>query len=105
MFDLDNSGTVETTELLELGRARRELGHAHTHWGEKEADEMARWLDENGDGLVSCDEFVDGFMAVHRADADACEQIAEQFKQAAIHSMKARQHAAAPSASQSSLVV
>eukprot|EP00658_Telonema_sp_P-2_P035028 TRINITY_DN25526_c0_g1_i1.p1 TRINITY_DN25526_c0_g1~~TRINITY_DN25526_c0_g1_i1.p1 ORF type:complete len:824 (-),score=233.95 TRINITY_DN25526_c0_g1_i1:161-2464(-) len=61
MFDLDGSGMIEARELLELGRARRELGQRSGAWTEEKNNRLVRKMDVKGDGVVSCEEFVSHF--------------------------------------------
>ena len=71
LFDLDGSGEVESGEMLQLGKMRRELGQKSGDWDGEKNDQMVRQLDLDGNGAVSCSEFVahfDGDLPVEPED-------------------------------------
>ena len=57
-FDLDGSGSIETEELLQLGKARRSAGHKSGEWTNEMNRRLVEKMDVNSDGLISCSEFV-----------------------------------------------
>jgi len=63
-FDIETKGFLTKSILLELGEARRSLGHksAETQgWDEAKAAKMMNRFDSDGDGRVSDVEFVLAF--------------------------------------------
>ena len=48
VFDLDLSGTIESTELLQLGQARRVLGHKTSQWTDKQNENLVNKIDADG---------------------------------------------------------
>merc|ERR1711957_1147670 len=61
MGDLDGGGTIESSELMQLGQARRVLGQKDDEWTEEKNAALVKKLDTDGDGRVSCVEFVEHF--------------------------------------------
>ena len=51
-FDLDNSGSVESAELMQLGTARRSLNQRGGSWDETKNARLLAQLDSNGDGQI-----------------------------------------------------
>ena len=58
----DTGGYVETSELMQLGVARQELGQKSRTWTPEKNEALLQSLDTDGDGKVSIQEFVDGFI-------------------------------------------
>lgn len=75
MFDLDGGGTIESHELKKvMGR----LGESLT---DAEIEEMVRALDQNGDGEIDFDEFLELMIqrAAERNERDPEEQLRDAF--------------------------
>lgn len=60
-FDLDGDGFVDSEELLQLGAARQKLRQRGMVWTEEKNRLLVESLDKNSDGMVSQQEFVQGF--------------------------------------------
>ena len=56
-FDLDSSGSIDASELLLLGKARRSLGQKSGAWSETQNAQLLKRIDTDGSGLVSQSEF------------------------------------------------
>jgi len=61
-FDLDQSGTLEPSELLILGKRRRHLGQKRGLWTEAQNLALVRTMDRNHNGKVEEEEFAEHFM-------------------------------------------
>ena len=61
LFDLDGSGSIESSELLELGKARRSLGQKSSSWSGAKNLRMMQRMDTDGDGTVCETEFIKHF--------------------------------------------
>jgi len=82
-FDLDDSGEIESKELLALGQARRSLGQKGGVWDESKNAKLVKNMDSSGDGLVDEKEFARYFDSKLPADAEEFSAIMEQFMEVA----------------------
>jgi len=84
MFDLDQSGTLTSEELLRLGQKRRELGQVGGEWDEASNNQLVAELGGGEDGIVTGENFVEYFgvilVSLSSEDFDAA---IEQFRQVA----------------------
>merc|ERR1719272_1258361 len=78
-FDLDQSGMIESLELLELGKARRSLGQKENSWTEDKNTRLVRRMDENHDGVISASEFSDCFEQALPMDMKEFDAVIVQF--------------------------
>jgi len=78
-FDLDNGGSIDSSELLELGKARRSLGQKASTWTEEKNARLVRKIDSNRDGDISESEFVNFFEDALTKDANEFEATILQF--------------------------
>ena len=95
-FDLDHdgSGSVEATELMQLGKARRSLGQKTGAWTNDKNARLVNKMDANKDGVISGPEFTKHFdvalpkdqnefdMIITRAKAQllsACDKMSKQL--------------------------
>ena len=63
MYDKDGSGTVEMSEMIEILETVYVMeGVASADMAKRRAKQIFRELDVNGDGSITCDEFVKGCM-------------------------------------------
>ena len=83
VFDLDNSGTIETSELLELGQMRRKLGQKQGDWSDEKNAVLITKMDANGDGVIQGSEFAEHFEKALPADKVKFEQIVKEFMEVA----------------------
>ena len=84
MFDFDGSGSIERTELMDLGKARRRLGHRDGNWTVEKNDRFVQKLGGGQGGIVTCDSFVQYFLAeFSSAGAEEFADNVEAFRQAA----------------------
>merc|ERR1712072_609412 len=51
-FDLDDSGEIESAELMALGTARRSLGQKQGEWTEEKNARLVQNMDASGDGMI-----------------------------------------------------
>ena len=79
VFDLDGGGTIECSELLELGKMRQELGQKSREWNEEKNSRLVKKMDENGDGVLSCTEFVQHFELALSRDSKEFDTTMKQF--------------------------
>merc|ERR1711988_293235 len=82
-FDLDRSGSIEVSELLELGRARRATGQRTGEWSPDRNRRLVQRLDTDGDGKVSEAEFVRHFSEALPYDESSFERVIEEFLEVA----------------------
>jgi len=82
-FDLDGGGSIDSTELMQLGEARRELGQKDDEWTEERNAKLVESLDSDGDGRVSCTEFVEHFERGMPKAQDEFGAVVEEFLAAA----------------------
>lgn len=78
-FDGDRSGSVDATELMSVGKARREGGHKDVPWTEKKTQDLLEKMDRDNDGKVSKSEFVAHFSAALPAERDEFDKIMREF--------------------------
>ena len=83
VFDLDKSGAIESIELLQLGKMRRQLGQKCGDWNEAKNAKLVKKMDANADGTVSDPEFSDFFEKSLSKIPEEFEVIVEQFFQVA----------------------
>ena len=79
LFDTDSDGTLSKQELLLLSKAQGLEGE----WTEARNAQMVSELDENSDGVISKDEFVDYFCNSLSLDEREFEITVNQFMEAA----------------------
>ena len=82
-FDIDGSGFVEEEELLELGKARQTLKQKDREWDRSKNDKLIERVDNNFDGKISKQEFLDGFAHTLRGTAEEVDDQMRQFKEVA----------------------
>ena len=78
-FDLDGTGEIESTELLQLGQARRALGQKGGEWTEEKNARLVRKIDVNADGTVRGAEFCEFFEKSLTSDEMEFEDTVKQF--------------------------
>ena len=78
-FDLDGNGSIETKELLLLGKARRELNQKEGNWTAEQNQRLVSKLDTDRDGTVSESEFVKHFDEELPFDRDAFNEEISRF--------------------------
>ena len=79
-FDLDGSGDIEKEELFELGNARRSMGQARSTWTEEKNNRLVERLDQDGNGVVSKEEFATEFekmLTYNEEDFNECSMRAD----------------------------
>ena len=84
-MDDDNSGFIEAAELMELGQARRKLGHKSGEWTEEQNQRLVDKMDVNGDGHVHANEFCKYFDRILPGDCAEFIQNVKQFMDVAAH--------------------
>ncbi|XP_067935328.1 neuronal calcium sensor 2-like isoform X2 [Watersipora subatra] len=73
IYDIDGSGRIEKTELLNMVRAlSRMMSGGSKETAEEVTDRIFNQLDTDGDGVITRDEFVDGCLS----DEDLCSRLA-----------------------------
>ena len=82
-FDLDDSGEIETKELLALGQARRKLGQKSGAWTEEKNAKLVKNMDTDGDGTVNEKEFSGYFDKSLTKDEAEFGEIVAQFMEVA----------------------
>ena len=83
-FDLDNSGKIESSELMELGQTRRSLGQVKGVWDKASNDHLVAQLGGDSNGRVNGESFVQFFTSELRKTTDAeFDATIRQFKTAA----------------------
>ena len=84
-FDLDGSGKVGEAELLELGKARRRLGHMQDgEWTIENNKELIRCIGADAQGNISEERFVTFFLGTLRSEDSAqFDNTMKQFMQCA----------------------
>ena len=83
VFDLDGSGSIEASELLQLGKMRRKLGQSKGEWSEAKNNRMVKKMDENGDGVIDGPEFSEYFEQALPQDAKAFNVVVGEFMEVA----------------------
>ena len=83
VFDIDGSGTVDKVELLELGQARRSLGHKKGEWTKEMNDKLLKKIDRDGDGQVDANEFATYFADHLPKDRGTFDFTMDQFMEVA----------------------
>ena len=78
MFDLDDSGWVESNELLALGKVYH-CGHRSGKWTEEKNAKLVKKMDSNGDGVVCKEEFAAYFEVALPQDAAEFDELLERF--------------------------
>ena len=79
VFDLDGSGSIEASELLQLGKMRRQLGQSKGEWSEAKNNRMVKKMDENGDGVIDGPEFSEYFEQALPTDKRVFDLVVSQF--------------------------
>jgi len=87
-FDGDRSGFVEAKELMQIGKARRELGQRDVPWTEKKTAALFEKIDADKDGKVDMGEFTAHFSASLPADREGFEAIFREFMFSAAYSKR-----------------
>ena len=83
-FDLNNSGKIESSELMEIGEARRALGQVDTLWDLASNDHLVTQLSGDTNGSVQGDNFVRFFISeLHKLKSEDFDAAVEQFSSAA----------------------
>jgi len=57
IYDADQSGKVKKTDLLRLGKMRRELGQMPGQWSEAQNERLIQQIDRNRDGFIDESEY------------------------------------------------
>merc|ERR1711865_759149 len=78
-FDYDESGSIETHELLLLGQARRSTGQKSGEWSPDRNRRLVDQMDTNKDGLIGQMEFVHYFNESLPREKEAFDEVIEQF--------------------------
>ena len=78
-FDLDDSGEIETKELMRLGQARRKLGQKSGAWSHEKNAKLVKNMDTDGDGTVNEKEFATYFARSLPTDRNDFDEIISQF--------------------------
>ena len=71
LFDLDESGAIEASELMALGIKRKELGQKERVWTSERNASLMQSMDKSEDGLIQREEFVQYFLDVLGVESDA----------------------------------
>ena len=100
LFDMDDSDSIGREELLQLGRARRELGQKGGEWTEEKNDALLLSLDTDGSGDVSRLEFLRAFDASLPKEREPFDATIEQFLRAAKVCNRGKRESAAAAAAQ-----
>eukprot|EP00658_Telonema_sp_P-2_P076298 TRINITY_DN6653_c0_g1_i1.p1 TRINITY_DN6653_c0_g1~~TRINITY_DN6653_c0_g1_i1.p1 ORF type:complete len:604 (+),score=126.90 TRINITY_DN6653_c0_g1_i1:162-1973(+) len=90
LFDLDGSGTLEADELLQLGIARRALGHQKGEWTPEANERLLQRVDKDGDGVVDREEFCRYFAEELPRDRSLFKWEIERFREVASRCRQAR---------------
>jgi len=90
-FDLDAQGTIEASELLTLGRARREAGHKTSEWTEKKNNEMLARAEKDKGGALCEKQFVDHFVDVCERERDSPKEFDTRIQEYLEAARRARQ--------------
>jgi len=77
-FDLDQSGQIESSELLQLGKARRAQQNCQ-QWTEQQNIRLVKQMDLNRDGLIDQAEFVAHFDRALPSSSVEFEALVDQF--------------------------
>eukprot|EP00658_Telonema_sp_P-2_P080992 TRINITY_DN8177_c0_g2_i1.p1 TRINITY_DN8177_c0_g2~~TRINITY_DN8177_c0_g2_i1.p1 ORF type:complete len:502 (+),score=139.24 TRINITY_DN8177_c0_g2_i1:225-1730(+) len=91
LVELDESGSIEAGELLELGEARRRVQHKTGQWTTHENQRLVDKVDVDGDGTVSCEEFVAHFSESLPHDLDSFNREIQKFMDVAMMVRSRRQ--------------
>ena len=83
VFDLDKSGVIESSELLELGQMRRKLGQKSGEWNEEKNARLIKKMDANGDGKIQESEFAQFFEEALTQERKEFNSIVNQFESVA----------------------
>ena len=84
-FDIDEGGWIESAELMELGVARRLAGQKQSSWTLEKNEKMMKKMDEDRNGIVDCEEFIQYMMSKLRTEEPASfDATMEQFHEAAM---------------------
>ena len=79
VFDSDNTNSLESSELLELGKARRSMGHKKGEWTEEMNARLVKEMDTDADGKVDEFEFSKHFEKALPHDEEEFNTIIAQF--------------------------
>ena len=83
LFDCDGSGFVESSELPQLGKMRRELGQRTSVWTAERNEQLIRAIDQNHDHKLSAQEFWTHFERELPHDPHSFSLVVQQFTQVA----------------------
>jgi len=82
-FDLNGDGTVGSTEMLALGRARRKLGHKSSEWTNAQNIRLLQEMGSDGEHVTEA-QFVSYFSS-HLSHSDGeFEKILIQFSRSLV---------------------
>ena len=79
VFDLDKSGVIESRELLQLGKMRRQLGQKTGDWSDEQNARLVKKMDVNRDGKTSDVEFSTHFEKSLTKDMKEFLVVIDQF--------------------------
>jgi hypothetical protein len=82
-FDLDGSGSIDASELMQLGKARRSLGQKTGAWTNDRNACLVHKMDANKDGVISGPEFAKHFDVALPKDQNEFDMIITQFLEVA----------------------
>jgi len=83
LLDIDNSGTVDASELSRVASKRRQLGHKGGEWTAEKNDKLFTKLDRDKNGTVDPREFSTHYEMVLPRKPESFVEIIQEFERAA----------------------